>query len=113
MNLLVVKITTSRFTLNTNNSPFKTHTQKRQFSSTPYLLNNEANTDLEDGEGEGWTDYTYKLRSKEKMVSKSILDLALLSFFKTILKDTTNDNFILLVFKIKFLISEVFCLRGY
>jgi hypothetical protein len=83
--------------------PFKTQNQKRSFSSTSILLNNDTSVDLE----EGWTDYIYKLRSTEKLISKSILNSVLLSFFQTTLKDVTNENLILLYLKIKLSNGEV------
>lgn len=93
--------TTSRFTQNKINSPFKSQGSTRPFSSTASLLNNDSEDPSNDTKSLEWTDFNYKLISPNKQITKSILNLALLSFYHKVIKNTTKDSLILLTLRIK------------
>lgn len=96
--------TTSRFTTNKNNSPFKSQGPTRHFSSTSTLSNiNESDGSNFENDTNilGWTDYAHKLTSQNKYITKSILNLAFLSFFQKVLQHVTKDNLVLLTFRVK------------
>jgi hypothetical protein len=93
--------TTSRLTLNKNNSPFKSQGSIRHFSFTPSLSNNGSDNSENDSNNLGWTDHNYKLILPNKQITKSILNLALLSFYNKVLQNTTKDNLILLTLRVK------------
>lgn len=93
--------TTSRFTLNQTNSPFKSQGSTRPFSTTPSLRNNESEYPSNDTKFLGWIDYNYKLILPNKTITKSILNLALLSFYQKVLQNTKKDDLVLLTLRVK------------